>query len=181
MNICVYGAASNKIDKVYIEKTEELGKYMAQNGIGLIFGAGANGLMGAVARGAYSENGKIIGIVPRFFTGDGIRFEKCTELILTETMRERKKNMEELSDAFIITPGGIGTLDEFFEIFTLQNLKQHRKPVAIYNINGFYDTMLSFLRELVEKGFLAKEAVERIIVSDSLEEIISKIKGFEYK
>ena len=82
MNICVYGAASNKIDKIYIEKTEQLGKHMARQSIGLVFGAGANGLMGACARGAYSENGKIIGIVPRFFTGDGIRFEKCTRRYL---------------------------------------------------------------------------------------------------
>ncbi len=180
MNICVYGAASNKIDKIYIEKTEELGKYLAKNSIGLIFGAGANGLMGAAARGAFSEYGKIIGIVPRFFTGDGIRFEKCTETIFTDTMRERKKLMEEMSDAFIIAPGGIGTLDEFFEIFTLQNLNQHQKPVVIYNINGFYDTMLLMLKELVEKGFLAKNAVDRLIVSDSIDDIFLKIKEFKY-
>ena len=181
MNICVYGAASNKIDKIYVEKTEQLGKHMARQSIGLVFGAGANGLMGACARGAYSENGKIIGIVPRFFTGDGIRFEKCTETIFTDTMRERKKLMEEMSCGFIIAPGGIGTLDEFFEIFTLQNLNQHQKAVAIYNINGFYDTMLKMLKELVEKGFLAEKAVERLIVSDDPEELIEKIKAFKYE
>ncbi|MBE6570666.1 MAG: TIGR00730 family Rossman fold protein [Ruminococcaceae bacterium] len=181
MNICVYGAASNKIDKVYVEKTEQLGKQMARQSIGLVFGAGANGLMGACARGVYSENGKIIGIVPRFFTGDGIRFEKCTETIFTDTMRERKKLMEEMSSAFIITPGGIGTLDEFFEIFTLQNLNQHQKAVAIYNICGFYDTMLQMLNELVEKGFLAQSAVDRLIVSDDPEDLLERIKEFQYK
>ena len=89
--------------------------------------------------------------------------------------------MEEMSCGFIIAPGGIGTLDEFFEIFTLQNLNQHQKAVAIYNINGFYDTMLKMLRELVEKGFLAEKAVERLIVSDDPEELIEKIKAFKYE
>ncbi len=180
MNICVYGAASNKIDKVYIEKTEELGKYLAKNSIGLIFGAGANGLMGAAARGALSENGKIIGIVPRFFTGDGIRFEKCTETIFTDTMRERKKLMEEMSDAFIVTPGGTGTLDEFIEILSLQNLNLHQKPIAVFNINGFYNSVLLMFDEMVEKGFLSKSTVDRLIVSDSIDEIFSKIKEFKY-
>ena len=181
MNICVYGAASNNIDNIYIEKTEMLGAYMAQNNIGLVFGAGANGLMGAVARGVYSKSGKIIGIVPLFFNGDGIKFDKCTEMIFTETMRERKKNMEEYSDAFIITPGGIGTLDEFFEIFTLQNLNQHQKPIAIFNINGFYDEMLDMLDGLVQKGFLSPKAVKRLIVSQDIEEIFEKIKNFKYE
>lgn len=181
MNICVYGAASNKIDKIYVEKTEELGKHLAKNSIGLIFGAGAGGLMGAAARGAFAENGKIIGIVPRFFTGDGIRFEDCTETIFTDTMRERKKLMEEMSDAFIIAPGGIGTLDEFFEIFTLQNLSQHKKPIAIFNISGFYDTLLLMLNEFVKKGFLAESAVNRLIVSDNIDDIFEKINNFKYE
>ena len=180
MNICVYGAASNDIDKSYIEKTEELGRYMGKSSIGLVFGAGANGLMGAVARGVHSENGKIIGVIPRFFEGDGIRFEKCTEIIYTETMRERKRIMEDLSCAFIVVPGGTGTLHEFVEMFSLQNLNQHQKPIAVFNINGFYNTVLKMFDEMVEKGFLSESAVKRLIVTDNIEELFSKIKKFKY-
>lgn len=115
MNVCVYGASSNDIDRSYIEETEYLGREIAKRGHTLVYGAGANGLMGAVARGVYEENGTIIGVTPSFFNVDGILFENVSELITTETMRERKQIMEDKADAFIITPGGIGTLEEFFE------------------------------------------------------------------
>ena len=116
MNICVYGASSNQIDKDFIKAGELLGEEIAKRGHTLIFGAGANGLMGAAARGAASQNGKIIGIAPKFFNADGVLYEKCTELIMTGTMRERKQTMEDMSEAFVMVPGGIGTLEEFFEI-----------------------------------------------------------------
>jgi uncharacterized protein (TIGR00730 family) len=181
MNICVYGASSDSIDRIYIDKTEELGRIMARRGIGLVFGAGAQGLMGACARGAYEEKGNIIGIVPRFFSGDGIRFDKCTEIIYTDTMRERKKIMEEKSEAFIAAPGGIGTFDEFFEIFTLQNLGRHRKPVAVYNINGYYDGIISVLKKAVDGGFMKQKTIDRLIVSDDPADIIDKILKFKYE
>ena len=109
MNICVYGASSNDIDRSYIEETEYLGREIAKRGHTLVYGAGANGLMGAVARGVYEENGTIIGVTPSFFNVDGILFENVSELITTKTMRERKQIMEDKADAFIVTPGGIGT------------------------------------------------------------------------
>lgn len=180
MNICVYGASSDEIDSLYIEKTEELGKQLALRGIGLVFGAGAQGLMGACARGVYSEGGVIIGVVPKFFTADGIRFENCTQTILTETMRERKKIMEEKSDAFIVTPGGIGTFDEFFEIFTLQNLERHTKPIAIYNIKGYYDGILDTLNKAVKDKFMKQKTVDRLIVSDDPTELLDRISEFKY-
>ena len=102
-------------------------------------------------------------------------------MILTKTMRERKQYMEEISDAFIVAPGGIGTLDEFFEIFTLQNLDQHRKPIALFNVNGFYEPMLTMLEALVEKGFLSPKAVSRLIVTDDIRVMLEKIKNFKYE
>ena len=101
-----------------------------------MYGAGANGLMGAVARGVCEENGTIIGVTPSFFNVDGILFENVSELITTETMRERKQIMEDKADAFIVTPGGIGTLEEFFEILTLKQLGRHGKAIVIFNQNG---------------------------------------------
>ena len=138
MNICVYGAASNDISPNIIKKTEDLGREMAERGHALVFGGGNNGMMGASARGAHQGGGEIIGIAPRFFNADGVFFAGCTEFFLTDTMRERKKLMEEKSDAFIVTPGGIGTFDEFFEILTLRSLGQHTKAIAVYNIDGYY-------------------------------------------
>ena len=157
MNICVYGASSNEIDKSFIEKTEELGAVMAERGHGLVFGGGAKGLMGAAARGVFSGKGKIIGIAPSFFNVDGILFEHCDEFIYPETMRERKRVMEEKSDAFIVTPGGIGTFDEFFEILTLRSLGRHTKAIAVYNIDGYYNALEDLLDNAVKGGFMKKD------------------------
>ena len=119
MKICVYGAASSEIDQSFIEAGKELGRKMVERGHSLVFGGGSNGMMGAVARGVDEANGNIIGIAPAFFEtegSEGISYKNCTEFIHTETMRERKRLLDEKSDAFVITPGGIGTFDEFFEI-----------------------------------------------------------------
>ena len=113
MNICVYGASSSTIAKSYINPTEELGEKMAKRGHNLVYGAGALGLMGAAARGVLRGGGKIIGVAPAFFKVDGVLFDDCDEMIYTDTMRERKGIMEEKSDAFIMTPGGLGTYDEY--------------------------------------------------------------------
>ncbi|MGN0108436.1 MAG: TIGR00730 family Rossman fold protein [Hominilimicola sp.] len=159
MNICVFGASSSTIDKSFIDRVERLGREIADRGHGLIYGAGASGLMGAVARGAYERNGNIVGVVPDFFEDedmgvDGRIFTKCTELIKTDSMRERKRIMEDRADAFIIVPGGIGTFEEFFEVFTLKQLERHNKAIAILNINGYYDAMLHMLDVAVEHKFL---------------------------
>lgn len=177
MRICLYGAASNNIDKKYITATEKLGARLAEEGIGYLFGGGAGGMMGAGARGVTSENGEIIGIVPSFFNVDGVLFDKCDEIIYTETMRERKRTMEEMADAFIFTPGGVGTLDEFFELLTLKNLSRHNKPIAIYNVDGFYDRMFDFLRELIDKGFIDSKLFDLVFISNDCEKIIEYIKN----
>ena len=115
MNICIYGASSAELKKIYYEKTEELGRLMGKRGHGLVFGGGKEGLMGAAARGVDREKGYILGIAPRFFDQPGVLYEHCTEFIFTENMRERKHLLESRSDATIVVPGGIGTYEEFFE------------------------------------------------------------------
>ena len=179
MNICVYGASSNEIDKSFIEKTEELGAAMAERGHGLVFGGGANGLMGAAARGVFSKQGEIIGIAPSFFNVDGILFEHCSEFLYPQTMRERKRIMEEKSDAFVITPGGIGTFDEFFEIFTLKQLGRHKKPIAIFNINGYYDSLLKMLSEAVSKGFMNQKSLDLVPVFENATEMLEYFEGYK--
>ena len=177
MNICLYGASSSAIAKAYVNPTEELGAKIAERGHTLIYGGGAAGLMGAAARGAYSRGGEIIGVVPSFLNVDGILFDNCTELIFTETMRERKALMEQKSDAFIMTPGGVGTFDEFFEILTLKQLGRHSKPIAVFNINGYFDSLISQLENAVHKQFMNPEIFELFISTDRADRLLDYLEN----
>ncbi len=181
MKLCIYGASSNEIDGSFLTEGEALGKRIAEGGHTVIFGGGAAGLMGAVARGAYSAKGEIIGICPSFFNVDGALFEQCTDMIYTETMRERKQMLEEMSDAFIVTPGGIGSFDEFFEIYTLRQLGVHQKPIAIYNTNGYFDAMLDMLKNAIDKQFMPVTNMDLLFVSDKPNEIIEHIENYNPK
>lgn len=178
MNICVYGASSDKIDKYYISETEKLGEVIALKGHSLVFGGGAQGIMGAAARGMKKQNGYVIGVSPKFFNVDGVLFTECDELIYTETMRERKQILEERSDAFVVAPGGIGTFEEFFEIFTLKQLARHNKPIIIFNANGFYDSMIKLLEDAEKQGFIRQKTLELYKVIEKPEEIIEYIEGY---
>lgn len=156
LKICVFGAASDRIDSVYIEKVEEMGLLLAQRGHSLVFGAGKNGVMGAAARGFTKGGGKITGIIPHFFKEESIEaiYDKCDEMIYTESMRERKKKMEDLAEAFIIAPGGIGTFEEFFEVLTLKQLGRHSKPLALYNIDNYYNELNNLVNHATKQGFI---------------------------
>ena len=178
MKICIYGASSNIIDKSFIDAGEQLGKEIAQNGHSVIFGGGAAGLIGAVARGMRSKGGNIIGVTPTFFKVDGMLFEDCTDMIYTETMRERKKLLEEMSDAFIVTPGGIGTFDEFFEIYTLRQLGVHQKPIAILNTDGYYDSLIDMLKNAIDKNFMPEANMNLLFISDNPKEILNHIENY---
>jgi hypothetical protein len=156
MNICVYGASSNQLDPEYLKVGETLGEKMAERGHALIFGGGAQGMMGAVARGMDRGGGSILGIAPSFFNVDGILYTHCREFIYTETMRERKQLMEERADAFVMTVGGIGTFEEFFEILTLKQLGRHAKPIAVLNTKGYFDDLLRQLQRCVDEKFMTE-------------------------
>jgi len=178
MNICVYGASSNSIDKSYIEANEKLGKLLGEQGHTVVYGGGAGGMMGAVARGARSVDGNVIGISPKFFIVDGSLYDNCTEFIYTETMRERKKLLEEKSDAFIISPGGVGTLDEFFEIFTLKQLSRHDKPIAIYNVNNFYNELINMMEKAINEHFMTEKNRNLYFISNNPQEITDYITNY---
>ena len=158
MNICVYGASSDSIRGVYIQETERFGKELALMGHTLVFGGGATGLLGAAARGAYSAGGNIIGIAPSYFDKPGILFENCSEMIHTDNLKERKRLMEEKSDAFVMLPGGIGTFDEFFETIVMRQLGEHEKPVAVFNINNYYSLLDDLIKKARDEGFLPQSA-----------------------
>lgn len=160
MKLCLYGASSNLIDKKYIEATENLGEEMAKRGHTLVFGGGANGLMGAAARGATKAGGEIVGISPKFFDVDGVLYDKCTEFIYTETMQERKHLLVTKSDGFIVMPGGPGTFDELFETLSLRQLGIHNKPIAVFNIDGYFDPLGQMLKNAFNGNFMTEEILE---------------------
>ena len=137
MNICVYGSSSTELPESIMKGAFRMGELIAKAGHGMVYGGGAQGVMGASAMGARSAGGAVLGVAPRFFNVDGVLFEDCTEFIYTDTMRERKQIMEDRSDAFIVCPGGVGTFEEFFEILTLKQLSQHTKPIVILDIDGY--------------------------------------------
>lgn len=173
MRICVYGAASEDIDPGFILAAEELGRLIAKGGHTLVFGGGMTGLMGACARGVMSGNGKLIGIAPSFFDRPGVLLKSCTEFIFTETMRERKQLMEDMADGFVVTPGGIGTFEEFIEILTLKQLGRHEKPIAMLNTMGYYDPMDGLLKNTVRKGFMKKECLELYSLHETPGEVMA--------
>ena len=176
MNICMYGASSTDLDKIYYDAAEHLGRRIAARGHGLVFGGGAQGLMGATARGLAAGGGLITGIAPRFFDKPGILYKECSEFIFTDTMRERKELMEKLSDAFIMAPGGIGTYEEFFEVLTLKQLGQLNKPIAVFNVNGYYELLLRLLEDTVSKGFMKASCLDIFGIFDDADEMLDYIE-----
>lgn len=176
MNICIYGSANEEIDITFRNAGVKLGEALGTSGHTLIFGGGASGMMGAVARGVRKVGGQVIGISPEFFNVDGVLFEDCTKMIYTADMRSRKEKLENMADAFIVTPGGIGTMDEFFETISLKQLKIIDKPLIIYNVNGFYNNLIELLKSSAEMHFLGKDDLDLFYVSDDPEKILEYIK-----
>ena len=183
MKICVYGAASSLIENHFIEAGKELGRRMVERGHGLVFGGGANGMMGAVAEGVFEKSGYILGVIPEFFqeAGAEISFKNCTDYIYTDTMRERKRELAENANGFIVAPGGIGTLDEFFEILTLKQLGRHNKPIAIYNIDGFFDELDAMMDKSIEKEFITHDCKELYAVFEDIDKMLDYLVNYDEK
>lgn len=158
MKICIFGASSASIPDIYIKEVEKLAEKMAKRGHSLVFGAGATGVMGASARGTKKGGGYIHGVIPEFFREDRIEriYTDCDKMTYTKTMAERKTIMEDDCDAFIIAPGGIGTLEEFYEVLTLKQLGRHNKAMAVFNINGYFDTLEKFMQEMSKTEFMVE-------------------------
>ena len=167
MNICVFGASSDRIDPAYFAAAQELGALIARGGHRFVFGAGREGLMGACARGVLEAGGRPLGIAPRFFDEPGVLLHDGCELLFTETVAERKSRMEEEADAFIALPGGIGTYEEFFEVLTLKQLGCHQKPMALLNTLGYFDAFVALLQETAEKGFMSEAVLGLYALCDT--------------
>lgn len=178
-SITVFCGSSFGSDDLYKEQTTLLGQTLAKQNIQLIYGGANVGLMGAVADGVLLEGGKAIGVLPLFLQSKEIAHQNLTELILVETMHERKTKMNELCDGVIVLPGGYGTLEEFFEMITWAQLGLHKKPIAILNIDGFYDDLIKLVQTMVDKGFLKQINQEMLLVSDSIDALLEKMRNYQ--
>lgn len=173
IGICVYGASSDAIDPSFIQAGEALGKGIAGRGWRLVFGAGATGMMGAAVRGVKSEGGKATGIAPFFFDQPGVLYNDLDDMLFVRTMRERKAFMESFASAFVITPGGIGTLEEFYEILVLKQLAQLDAPIAILNTNNFYTPLLDAMGAMSAQHFIAPDTFSLFEVFETPEEVLA--------
>ena len=173
-SVCVFCGASSGSSPVYLEAAGAFGREIARRGLRLVYGGGDSGVMGAVARSAFSAGAEVVGIIPRKLHAL-VAEADLTELIVVEDMRERKARMHELSDAFVALPGGIGTLEEFFEAWTWRALGYHAKPVGILEVDGFWEPLRTFLEGVVEAGFLGREHLTDLVIRDDPGELLSAL------
>ena len=177
-SIVVFCGASMSNDSILNMKAIEFGKLLAFKNIQLVYGGAKIGLMGNIANGVLENRGKVIGVIPDFLTSKEVVHESLTELIITETMHERKLKMHEISDGIIALPGGFGTLEELFEMLSWAQLGLHKKPIGVLNINGFYDDLLSFIEVMIEKELLKPSYKKLVLVANNADELLEKMNNF---
>lgn len=177
--IAVFCASSIGFDPIFEEQAYLLGQALANKGIELVYGGAKVGLMGAVANGIIDNQGKAIGILPHFLKEKELQHEGLTELILVDTMHERKAKMTELSDGIIALPGSFGTLEELFEALTWSQLGLHQNPVAILNVNGFFEELFTFIQKMVDKGFLKLEYKEALLIDTDIDGLLDKMENYK--
>jgi len=178
ISISVFCGSREGNDKGIIDTAYNLGATLAINNITLVYGASRIGIMGKVAQGAIDKKGKTIGVIPNFLRTKEIVNNELTELIVTQNMHDRKVVMYEKSDGFMIIPGGFGTMDEFFEITTWGQLGLHTKPIGILNINGYYDSLITQCKMMVERGFLKQANLEAVVIDHSIEGLLDKMNNY---
>lgn len=176
-SVCVYCGSRTGHDPAWAEQARYVGRWIAAHGGQLVYGGGRNGLMGIVADAALEAGGEVIGIIPEALVAKEFAHRGCTELLVVQTMHERKRLMAERADAFLALPGGIGTLEEFFEVWTWRQLGYHDKPVGLLNHRGYYDELLKFLQHLVAQQFMGPWQMDLIAVDDDAGQLLQKLVG----
>ena len=176
-NICVFSGAAPGHDPIYAETAYDLGRLIAGHGIGVVYGGGRSGLMGRVADGAIDSGGYVTGIIPKFLKNVEVGHEGVTKLHVIDTMHQRKEMMYAESDAFVVLPGGLGTLDETMEITTWRQLDLHKKPIIILNINGYWDHLLAMLQAVIREGFMHDDHLKHFETVTRVEELSPHLKA----
>jgi uncharacterized protein (TIGR00730 family) len=176
--LAVYCGSATPADPVYIETARMVGAALAERGIGVVYGGGRLGLMGAVADAALAAGGEVIGVIPEALVGAEVAHRGCTELHVVPGMHERKRAFTDLSDGFLTIPGGVGTMDELWEAISWAQLGYHSKPVGLLNVAGFYDDLIAFNTRMGEVGFVREAHRGIMIVDTALDGLLAKMAAY---
>src|SRR5580698_6123754 len=178
-SVCVYCGSSNGVKPLYAEASRGFGRALVEAGMALVYGGGKVGLMGAIADEVMAAGGRAIGVIPELLVNKEVGHNGLTELHVVADMHERKKMMADLSDAFVAMPGGAGTLEELFEVFTWAQLGYHQKAVAVLNIAGFYDPLISMLEHTVQEGFMRQTYFDLLQIDPDPVALIGKLQRYQ--
>jgi len=178
MKVAVYCGSRSGNEPLYAEKAKELGEFFGKNGIDLVFGGGHVGLMGIVADAVLASGGKVYGVIPAHLRDRELAHTGLTELFVVKDMHERKAKMAELADGFVALPGGIGTLEEIFEVWTWAQLGVHQKPCAFYNVNGFYNPLLEMVKTMVATGFVSQQYLDMIVLAQTPTDLVDGFRAY---
>ncbi|MGG3395637.1 TIGR00730 family Rossman fold protein [Bacillus velezensis] len=178
--ICVFAGSNPGVNEEYKRKAAELGEYMAEQGIGLVYGGSRVGLMGTVADALMAGGGKAVGVMPSgLFSGEVVH-QNLTELIEVSSMHERKAKMSELADGYIAMPGGFGTYEELFEVLCWAQIGIHQKPIGLYNVNGYFEPMMKMVKYSIQEGFSNESHLKLIHSSSRPDELIEQMNRYTY-
>ncbi len=178
--IAVFCGSNTGFQEVFLKKTKELAKYLVSQDMKVVYGGGKVGLMGILADEVMRLHGQCIGVIPEFLKAKEVAHDEITEMVITENMHERKLRIYALADAFIALPGGLGTLDELFEVSTWSQLGLHSKPILIYNIDKYYNHLIEQLQKMTDCGFLKLHNLELMQIVCTLEEVDEALKNYHY-
>lgn len=178
-SICVFCGSSDAVHETYFRAAREMGEAIGARAWNLVYGGGANGLMGALARSVHQHGGKVTAIIPKNLDRPGITYESADELIVTESLYDRKSEMDRRSNSFAALPGGFGTVDEIMEFITLKQLQFHARPIVLVNISGFYDSLLTFIDHQIHEKFIKPEHRRLHYISSSVSETIRYIEDYK--
>lgn len=177
--LAVYCGSASPADPVYRDAARAVGRALAERGIGIVYGGGRLGLMGALADAALAAGGDVIGVIPGALVAAEVAHRGCTELHIVETMHERKRLFTDLSDGFIALPGGVGTMDELWEAVSWAQLGYHEKPVGVLNVAGFYDGLIAFNAHMIEVGFIRPQHAGIMIADSNLDSLLDRMAAYE--
>ncbi len=178
--IAVFCGASSGFDPVYTRQAKELGRLLAQKGIGVVFGGGKVGMMGAIADEMLAQKGEIIGVIPHFLRHEEVEHPDIKEMKVSKTMSERKVNISKMVDGYIALPGGFGTMDEVMEALALGQLNIEQKPVAFLNTKGFFDPLMAQFDLMVKEGFLKEENRKMVLIDENPEKLLEKMEQYTH-
>lgn len=178
-SVCIFCGSSAGVDDRYADAARDVGRLLARHGVTMVYGGGRVGLMGAAADAALEDGGRVVGVLPRSLWSREVGHTGLSELLVVDTMHERKAIMADRADAFVALPGGAGTLEELFEVWTWAQLGIHTKPVAVLNVNGFYDPLLGMVDHLVDEGFVRPAQRAMLLADDDPARLLARVEAYE--